>query len=88
MQLLSVNVGKPQPIKAKSGMIGIFKQPTTAPVKSASLASPTTPLSTWKITAASIRRSTSSARPITSGGSVNSVVPSPRLDLWREPDDH
>jgi MOSC domain-containing protein YiiM len=32
MQLVSVNVGKPQPIKGKSGMSGIFKQPTTAPV--------------------------------------------------------
>ena len=33
MQLVSVNVGKPQPIKGKSGMSGIFKQPTTAPVR-------------------------------------------------------
>jgi len=33
MQLLSINVGKPHPIKAKSGMTGIYKQPTTAPVK-------------------------------------------------------
>jgi MOSC domain-containing protein YiiM len=28
MQLISVNVGKAQPIAAKSGMSGIFKQPT------------------------------------------------------------
>ncbi len=33
MYLLSVNVGKAQPINAKSGMSGIFKQPTTAPVQ-------------------------------------------------------
>ncbi|MBI1258093.1 MAG: MOSC domain-containing protein [Chloroflexi bacterium] len=33
MQLISVNVGKPQPIKAKSGMTGIYKQPQSAPVR-------------------------------------------------------
>ncbi|MEO8392715.1 MAG: MOSC domain-containing protein [Chloroflexota bacterium] len=33
MQLVSVNVGTPQPIKGKSGMSGIFKQPTLAPVR-------------------------------------------------------
>src|SRR5579871_2869457 len=33
MRIVSVNVGKPQPIKAKSGMTGIYKQPQTAPVK-------------------------------------------------------
>src|SRR4051794_39575210 len=33
MHLLSVNVGKPQPIKAKSGMTGIYKQPQTEPVQ-------------------------------------------------------
>ncbi len=33
MQLASVNVGKPQPIKAKSGMSGIYKLPQSAPVQ-------------------------------------------------------
>lgn len=33
MYLLSVNLGSAQPINAKSGMSGIFKQPTTAPVQ-------------------------------------------------------
>lgn len=33
MHLLSVNVGKPTPIKAKSGMTGIYKQPQSQPVE-------------------------------------------------------
>ncbi len=33
MYLLSVNVGKPQPINAKSGMTGIYKQPQRDPVR-------------------------------------------------------
>jgi MOSC domain-containing protein YiiM len=32
MQLVSVNVGKAQPIKAKSGMTGIYKTPVLTPV--------------------------------------------------------
>jgi MOSC domain-containing protein YiiM len=32
MELLSVNIGKPQPISTKSGMTGIYKQPTNEPV--------------------------------------------------------
>ncbi len=32
MQLLSVNVGTPQPIEGKSGTSGIFKQPQAGPV--------------------------------------------------------
>jgi MOSC domain-containing protein YiiM len=32
MELISVNLGKPQPIKAKSGMTGIYKQPATEPI--------------------------------------------------------
>lgn len=32
MELVSVNIGKAQPTKAKSGMTGIYKQPVTTPV--------------------------------------------------------
>lgn len=32
MQLLSVNIGQPQPIAAKSGQSGIFKRPASQPV--------------------------------------------------------
>lgn len=32
MKLVSVNVGKPRAIKAKSGVSGIYKEPQTAPV--------------------------------------------------------
>jgi MOSC domain-containing protein YiiM len=37
MQLVSVNVGKAQPIAAKSGSSGIYKQPSTAPVQVSAL---------------------------------------------------
>ena len=40
MQLVSVNIGKPQPIKGKSGMSGIFKQPTSVPVRVTQLGLP------------------------------------------------
>jgi MOSC domain-containing protein YiiM len=33
MQLISVNVGKPLPIKAKSGVTGIYKLPQSGPVQ-------------------------------------------------------
>lgn len=33
MHLISVNIGKPQPIKAKSGTTGIYKLPQSAPVQ-------------------------------------------------------
>lgn len=33
MQLVSVNIGTPQPIRAKSGKTGIFKKPQSAPVQ-------------------------------------------------------
>lgn len=33
MHLVSVNVGQPRPIKAKSGMTGIYKQPQSGPVQ-------------------------------------------------------
>ena len=33
MHLVSVNVGKAQPIQAKSGMSGIYKLPQSAPVQ-------------------------------------------------------
>jgi MOSC domain-containing protein YiiM len=33
MQLISVNIGKAQPIAAKSGQSGIYKRPTTVPVQ-------------------------------------------------------